>query len=196
MDDFSSRQATVDNGWSLEPGTNTDYSWSQGKLTISIKKANWVGSTWPYGDYLDFAAEAEAQPVGTDYAEYGMVFRVSGQSGARSYYAFGLRTDGKYYVYQNIAGVWMEQDAVAPTASSQIKQGAAKNTLGVIIQGNKISLLINRVLVKSVVDDSVTAAGRVGLFAGSGSSNANSVVAFTKLTILPVAKAKADWGVP
>jgi hypothetical protein len=90
----------------------------------------------------------------------------------------------------------MDQDAVSPTAASQIKQGPAKNTFGVIVQGNKISLLINRVLVKTAVDDNVTTAGRVGLFAGTGSSNANCSVAFTRFTILPVERAKAEWGVP
>ena len=196
MDDFSSRQATLDNGWNLDPGTNVDYTWSPGKLTISVKKANWVGSVWPYVDYLDFAVEGEAQPVGADFAEYGIVFRVSGQSGTRTYYAFGLKSDGRYYLYQYVAGAWMDKDAVSPTAASQIKQGPAKNTFGVIVQGNKISLLINRVLVKTVVDDSITTAGRVGFFAGTGGSNASCSVAFTKLTVLPVERAKAEWGVP
>jgi hypothetical protein len=91
--------------------------------------------------------------------------------------------------------VWMDKDAVAPTTASQIKQGPAKNTLGVIVQGNKISLLINRVLVKTVTDDSVKTSGRAGIFAGTG-DNASTAVAFTKFTVLTVEKAKADWGVP
>jgi hypothetical protein len=195
MDDFSSRQASLDKGWNLDPGTDVDYTWAQGKLTISVKRKLWMGMDWPTGDYLDFAAEAEAQPVGADFADYGMLFRVSGQAGAMNYYAFAVKTDGRYYLYQRVAGVWMDKDAVPPTAASQVKQGPAKNTLGVIVQGNKISLLINRVLMKTVVDDSVKAAGRVGIFA-STVDNVSTSVAFTKLTILTVEKAKADWGVP
>jgi hypothetical protein len=133
--------------------------------------------------------------VGDDFADYGIVFRVSGQSDATSYYSFGLKSDGRYYLYQKVAGAWMDKDAVPPTTASQVKKGPAKNSFGVIVQGNKIALLINRVLVKSVVDDSVTAAGRVGLFAGTG-DNASTAVAFTRFTVLPVERAKAEWGVP
>ncbi len=195
MDDFSSKQATLDKGWNLDPSANVDYTWAPGKLTISVKKKLWMGSDWPDGTYQDFGAEAEAQPVGSDFADYGLVFRVSGQSGSRDYYAFGLKTDGRYFLYQMVGGSWVDKDAVPPTTSSQVKQGAAKNTIGVVVQGNKISLLINRVLVKSVVDDSISAGGNVGLFAGTV-DNASTSVAFTKLTVLPVQRAKSEWGVP
>jgi hypothetical protein len=172
-----------------------DLTWAQGKLTISVKKKQLMGIDTPNGEYLDFAAEVEAQPVGADFADYGMVFRMSGQTGATSYYAFAVKSDGRYYLYQKVAGVWMDKDAVAPTVASQVKKGAAKNTLGVIVQGNKIWLLINRVLVKTLTDDSIKTAGKVGIFAGTG-DNASTAVAFTKFTVLTVEKAKTDWSVP
>jgi hypothetical protein len=195
LDDFSSRQASADKGWNLDPGTNVDCVWSQGKLTVLVKKAHLIGLNWPAGDYLDFAAEVEAQPTGADFAEYGIIFRLSGVAETRTYYAFGIRSDGKYYLYQFVSGAWIDKDAVPITVASQIKQGPTKNTVGVIVQGNKISLLINRVLVKTVTDDSIKTAGRVGVFVGT-QDNTSTSVAFTKYTVLTVEKAKADWGVP
>jgi hypothetical protein len=190
-DDFSSQQDSEDKGWVFDTGDNVDYAWSANKLTVSIKKAQWLGLDWPDGTYDDFGVEVEAQAVGNDYAEYGIILRVSGDSDTRTYYIFGVTTDGKYYMQKKVSGQWADKDP-APSAASQYIKPKAKNTLGVLAQGNKLSLYINRFLVKTVTDDSADS-GHVGVFAGTG-DNDTAQAAFSKFTILTADKAKSEWG--
>jgi len=190
-DDFSSQKASEDKGWVFDTGDYVDYAWSAGKLTLSIKKKQWLGLDWPDGTYDDFGAEVEAQAVGSDYAEYGIVLRVSGDQDTRNYYIFGVNTDGKYYLQKKVDGKWADKDPAPATASQYIKT-KAKNTLAVLAQGNKLYLYINGFMVKSLTDDS-SDSGFVGVFAGTG-ENDLAEVAFNKLTVLTADKAKADWG--
>ena len=190
-DDFSSQKVSEDKGWVFDTGDNVDYAWSAGQLTISIKKKQWLGLNWPDGTYDDFGAEVEAQAVGSDYAEYGIVLRVSGDQDTRTYYIFGVSTDGKYYLQKKVDGKWADQDP-SPVAASQYIKPKAKNTLAVLAQGNKLYLYINGFMVKSLTDDS-SDSGFVGVFAGTG-ENDSAQVSFSKLTILTADKAKADWG--
>jgi hypothetical protein len=64
-DDFSSQTASEDKGLVFDTGDNVDYAWSANKLTISIKKKQWLGLDWPDGTYDDFGVELEAQPSAT-----------------------------------------------------------------------------------------------------------------------------------
>jgi len=192
-EDFASRQAAEDRGWSITTGTNVDYTWSPGKLSVAVKQSNWIGFTWPDGEYADFAVETEAQPANANPCEYGLVFRVSGTSDSRSYYLFGVTSAGKYHLQMKVDGVWADVDPVPDTASSAIKAGQNKNTLGAIVQGSRISLYINRTLVKTLTEDSIADSGAVGIYAGT-MDNPSATVGFTRFTVLTVAKAKADWG--
>jgi hypothetical protein len=188
-DDFSSQQASEDNGWSFKAGDSVDRSWSAKKLIISIKQKQYLGLNWPDGTYDDFGVEVEAQPNSAT-AEYGIAFRISEDK--NNYYVFGITTDGKYYMDKLIDDKWADPSPVNKTASQYIKQGKVKNTLAVLAQGDKISLYINGFGVKTVTDKSL-AEGQVGVFAGSGNSS-SAEVAFSRMTILSVDKAKADFG--
>ncbi len=191
-DDFSSQQASEDKGWVFDTGENVDTAWAPNRFIITLKKKQWLGLSWPDGTYDNFGAEAEAQPTTDEYAEYGIVFRVSGDQDTRSYYTFAVTTDGKYYVQKKMDGQWADIDPVKATASSYIKKGKTRNTLAVLTQDSQISLYINGSLVKTVTDDSITE-GQVGVFVGT-SDNASAEVAFSRLTVLTAEKAKADWG--
>jgi hypothetical protein len=188
-DDFSSQQVSEDNGWSFKAGDNVDRNWSANKLIISIKKKQYLGLNWPDGARDDFGAEVEAQPNSAS-AEYGIAFRISDDK--NSYYVFGITTDGKYYLDKLINDEWADPSPVNKTASQYVKQGKAKNTLAVLAEGSKISLYINGFGVKTITDKSLSE-GTVGVFAGSGNSN-SAEVAFSRMTILSVDKAKADFG--
>jgi hypothetical protein len=190
-DDFLSQTLTVANNWTLETGTDVDYVWSPGKLTVTVKKPSLLGYTWPDGRYTDFAAEVVAQPGSSTAGEYGMVFRVSGTSGTRNYYLYGVTTDGKYFVFAKVNGQWLDADPVPATTSNQIR--AAGNSLGVIAQGNQISLYINRTLVKTFTDNSVTAEGAVGVYAGTDSATSTYAAAFTRYTVMTPDRARAEW---
>lgn len=188
-DDFSSQQASEDKGWSFSTGENVDRNWSANKLIISIKKKQYLGLNWPDGTFDDFGAEVEAQ-ANSSVAEYGIAFRVSEDKD--NYYIFGVTTDGKYYVDKLIKGEWADPSPVNKTASQYVKQGKAKNTLAVLAQGNKLSFYLNGFGVKTVTDDSLDS-GHVGVFAGSGNSD-SAEVAFGRLAILSLEKAKAEFG--
>lgn len=190
-DDFATQKTSEDKGWVFEAGENVDTAWAANKFIVSVKKANWLGLNWPDGKYDNFGAETEGLVTGGSYAEYGLVFRVSGDKDSRNYYIFGVTTDGKYYLQKKVNGQWADQDPVPPTASTYIKP-KAKNTLGVLAQGTKLSLYINGFLVKTVTDSSSTN-GLVGVFAGTG-DNTSAQVTFNRLIVLTADKAQAEWG--
>lgn len=189
-DDFSSQQASEDNGWNFDSTTNTDRAWSANKYTISVKKKGQLGFGTPDGEYSDFGAEIEAQ-ANSAYAQYGIRFRFQGGADNPSYYVFVVTTDGKYYVDKLLNDEWADPSPVPTTASQQITKGKAKNTLGVLAEGSTISLYINRHLVKTFTDDSIDS-GLIGVLAGPG-DNDSAEVTFSRLTILTAEKAKADW---
>lgn len=190
-DDFGSLQITKCNGWGLTPGANEDYTWATNKYTISVKKQNWIGYSYPDREYDNFAAETEAQPISDGYAEYGLILRFSGEENAHSYYVYGANTDGKYFVYKHIAGAWSDVDPVPITSSPVIKQGKNKNTLGVVVQGNALSLYINRTLIRNVTDNAITGKGGVGVFVETG-DNADAAVVFSRMTIYAPDRGKWD----
>lgn len=187
-EDFGSQQAAEDHGWEFTKGDNVDTTWAANKYIISVKRKNYLGFGTPKGQYTDFGAETEAQSTGSGYAEYGLRFRASKDS----YYIFGVTTDGKYYMQKKVNGKWADTDPVPATTSTYVKKGQVKNVIGVLAQGDKISLYINGFLVKTITDDSISS-GLVGVYAGTG-ENTSAQAAFTRLTILTVEKAKADWG--
>ncbi len=193
-DDFGSRQVSECNGWTLATGENVDHTWSANKFTLTIKKKLWLGLNWPTGEYDNFGVETEAQPVGDDYAEYGLSFRIAGAENSRSYYFLGVTTDGKYFMYKRIAGNWSDVDPVKVSFTPAVKPGKNKNLIGVIAQGNTFALYINRVLVNTITDDSLAGKGAVGVIAGTGENNTNTAVAFSRLTILTPDKARVEWG--
>jgi hypothetical protein len=191
-DDFSSQTASEDNGWVFDTGESVDTTWAPNQFIITLKKKQWIGLSWPDGSYDNFGAEAVAQPTTDQYAEYGIVFRVSGDNtDTRSYYTFAVTTDGKYYVQKKVNGKWVDTNPVKMTASSYVKKGQARNTLAVLAQGSQISLYINGSPVKTITDDSITE-GQVGIFIATGDNDSAEVV-FSRLTILTAEKAKADW---
>ena len=186
-DDFSSQQATEDNGWNFDSTTNTDRAWSANRYTISVKKKLQLGYGTPDGEYSDFGAEIEAQ-ANSAYAQYGIRFRIQDVD---NYYVFVVTTDGKYKVDTFLNGEWTDVSPVPTTASQYINKGKTKNTLGVLAEGSTIALYINRHLVKTFSDDSIDS-GLIGVLAASGDNDSAEVI-FSRLTILTAEKAKADW---
>ena len=191
-DDFQSQQVSEDKGWVFEPGENVDTTWSAGRMNIAIKRKNWLGLNWPDGDYDDFGVEIEAQPTTSAYTEYGIAFRVTGPSDARSYYIFGVTTNGKYYLQKKLEGAWADTDPVSATSSQTIKPGQTKNVLRVLARGDQISLYINGSLVNTATDDAISS-GSVGIFAGTG-DNDSAETAFSRVTVLDADQAAASWG--
>ncbi len=193
QDDFSSEQASKDKGWGFGTVGDVDAIWSLNKFTLTVKNKNTVGRRIPtLPSRSDFGVEVEAQPEDNPGTRYGIVFRYGETSNTRSYYLFAVTLDGKYYVHKLVSGKWADIDPVSITPSSFIKPGASKNRLGVLAEGTKISFYINGNLVNTITDDSI-ASGWAGFAAITG-DNPLARVAFSRLTIYTVEKAKTELG--
>ncbi len=191
-DDFASESLSIDKGWGFATGDSADYVWSPNQVTIAVKKSDWIASVWPDGGYYDFAAETEARAIEGSWAEYGLLFRVGGEQNARTYYLFGITTDGTYHVWTKVNGQWSEVDVVSDTESAAIVKGKGSNKIGVIVDGNQIELYINRQLVETIWDDTIKEQGGIGLYVGTG-DNDLARVSFYKLAVMEVDKAREGW---
>jgi hypothetical protein len=191
FDDFGSMQASTAKGWIFGAAGSVNRAWASNRLILSIQDKELVGWNTIRGDYGDFGAETEMQAT-SKYAEYGIIFRKSGdtQSG-RSFYLFGVTTDGRYYLAKSVNDQWAANAPVSMRTSSYVKQGQEKNVLSVLAQGAKISLYINNVLVRTITDSAV-ASGEIGIFADSGSSSQAEVVA-SRFTVFTTEKAASEW---
>ncbi len=179
-EDFASEEQTVAHGWVLDESDNVVFYWSDNLLTIGVYAPQFVGWNTPVGEYTDFEAETLATVVDAEYAEYGLVFRVTGNTDNRSYYAFAVTTDGQYYLQKKVDGKWAEKNLVELTDSSRIRIGD-ENTLMVRVQGATITLYINGSRVNSVSDSSIPR-GRIGLYTATG-DNDFAEVGFSRLSI-------------
>ena len=194
-DNFASRQVSVCNGWELGNGTGSKIDWIDNQLEISVWQSNWVVFTSPFGKYADFGAETVARSLGNELSRYGLVFRLQEQnSDTRSYYFYALQNDGKYMLHKRVNGVWADRALVPLTASSLINPGTAQNTVGVIVRGSTIELYINRNLVKTITDDSITGPGAVGVVAATPPDKDTASAAFTSFRVLTPEQAAAGWG--
>lgn len=189
IEEFGSMQAAEQKGWTFASDQTVQYAWSPAGLAVSLKKKTTTTWNTPGGDYGNFGAELEAEAKGDGYGEYGLVFR----AGDDERYFFGVTTEGRYFLRKMIDGEW----ASAPlnnVASSAIERGKATNRLGVLARGSELAFYINGTSVRTITDKSLTK-GKVGIFAGSGSSVPVEVV-FTRLTVLTLDQATAEWGAP
>ncbi len=192
FDDFGSMQASTAKGWIFGAVGNVNRAWTSNKLILSIQDKELIGWNTLRGDYGDFGVETEMQAT-SKYAEYGIIFRKSGDTQAvRSFYLFGVTTDGRYYLAKLVNGQWAASAPVSTRTSSYIKQGQEKNILSVLAQGTNISLYINNVLIRTITDIAL-ANGEIGIFATSGNSSQAEAVA-SRFIVFTAEKAAAEWG--
>jgi hypothetical protein len=190
MDEFSSKDASLKNGWSTS-GSNATFDWSNDNLVASTSKADLIVWNTPQKFYTDFGAEIEAKPTGSGYIEYGLVFRED-SSTASNFYAFGVNTNGQYFLWKEVDGKYAASDPVSLTTSQYIKKDATSNKLGVVAEGSNLSLYINGFLVRKLTDSSLNR-GHVGVFV-SVQKDVGNKVAFDRFTVYTASQAKAAWG--
>lgn len=192
QDDFSSVETSVQNGWDFAPQESTRYVWSPNQITFSGSEANKGLENVLDGKYQDFAIETEAELTQGASAWLGLVFRYNQNADTADYYDLSVRSDGQYtlWLVQNGAGV---DPALIPIeASNAIHPGRQRNTLGVIAEGDTISIYINRVPVKTIRDNHNQGSGSVGVYAGTRTDPA--MVTFHRFTVLTPEQAHNEWG--
>ena len=194
-DNFASHQVSDCNGWKVGIKGHSEIAQIENRLQLTAKQKNWTVYTYPFGKYNDFGAETVAQALGSALTQYGLVLRIQGQDeGAHSYYYFAIRNDGKYMLHKLIQSKWADRALVPLTDLPLINRGTAQNTLGAIVRGSTIELYINRNLVKTITDDSITGPGAVGVFAATPPDKDTASAAFSSFRVLTAEQAAAGWG--
>lgn len=192
---FNSQRVAACNHWNSGKSGYAVYSWGPNAFTVSVKQPN-GNALYPLmisgREYSDFALETEAQPLDANVYLFGLVFRFGvDKEGKSSYYRFGLVQDGRYALGKRVANEW--QTVVDYTASPAIKTGKNRNILGVIVQGSKISLYVNRTLVKNLTDDTIKGSGYIGGGVANG-TEVPAAASFSRVSVLTPEKAMAEWG--
>lgn len=133
-------------------------------------------------DLDDFLAEVDVRVVHPiPSSGYGLVFRARETS---RLYAFWLSDDRYELIRMDGSGQrWTWLQPLTPSTAIRLEEGAV-NRLGVLAEGDTITLLINDTVVFQTQDDTL-ATGRVGL-AVSTNDVAGIEVAFDNLTVWPL----------
>lgn len=153
--------------WGTAAGEKATLSYHNRAFLIEIDSPDWL--SWSLNqqiaeDQLDtFYLEVDIEQVaGPQDAEYGVVFRfVDGDN----FYAYYLSGHGTFSLWRKVDGEWL---ALIPWSTSQAMttgEGAV-NRLGLLVEGDQMTLFINDVVVGQATDDSLTG-GQLGLIAGS-----------------------------
>lgn len=183
-DDFSSKEKSVELGWTLGTLEASQRVWAPNELDVIVtKRGAWdIALAGPPNN--DFGVEIEAQPEDKQTIQYGIVFRYSFNQDKQNFYLFVISVEGEYSVMKEVDGQWASQDVIPATPSAFIKKGPSKNRLGVLAVGSTISLYINGNLVKTFEDTSHSWGG-AGIFTFCG-NNDTAKVAFSRFTIYTV----------
>jgi hypothetical protein len=188
FDDFSNKQAVIDTGWYLGGNNAFGWTWSPKMLKGYASKGEaWTANGTGQGYYeSDYAIQVQAQPTSAGYVEYGIYFRaISNES--KNYYVFTITTDRKY-AFAEFGKGNNGKDNIPYTTSTHIHTNSA-NTLGVMADGNQISLYINGFQVANLTDVSITRGTMCGLFVRS-SRKERAEAGFSQFTVLTVEQAQ------
>jgi hypothetical protein len=119
-----------------------------------------------YPNITNFYLEANFQTGVCEKTDhFGIIFRVPDISAANQGYFYGIQCDGKYFLKVFVENVMTS--IVYAKVSTAIATGKnAVNRLGIMAEGDELSLYINGVLVKEITDTHFTRGG-LGIFIGS-----------------------------
>lgn len=154
--------ANGDGGFYDDDDENTIITPKNGTLELvsTLKVIGWHGWSMYYDKIDNFYLESTINVVncsGSD--QYGMVFR--GPDYSRGYF-FGLTCGGNYFL-DYLDGKYTP--IVSDTASQFINAGSGQtNRLGVLAQGDQLTLYINDQKVQEVRDSTYTGKGVFGVF--------------------------------
>jgi hypothetical protein len=119
-----------------------------------------------YPNITNFYLEAKFQTGTCEKTDhFGIIFRVPDISAANQGYFYGIQCDGKYFLKVFAENV-MTSIVYAKTSIAIVTGKDSVNRLGIMAEGDKLSLYINGVLVKEINDTHFTRGG-FGIFVGS-----------------------------
>jgi hypothetical protein len=154
----------VDNGtWDVGYTGDTSTYYKGGRLHVSVENANTIA--WSQGSTAvgDFYAEVDTQHAdGSLNNQLGLIFRYVDTD---NFYFFAISSDGYYSLQKLTDNEWSM--LVDWTATPTVETGEGMvNTVGLLVEGNTFTLLINDYIVDEATDDSF-AGGTLALTAGA-----------------------------
>jgi hypothetical protein len=143
--------------------TNTVFENGKMKLTALTDADGW---RLTYPSISNFYLEASFQTLDCEKSDhFGLLFRVPDISAANQGYFYGIQCDGKYFL-KVFSENLMTSIVYAKANSAILTDQSAVNRLGVMAEGDKLTLYVNGVMVKEVIDPHFTRGG-FGIFVGS-----------------------------
>lgn len=149
--------------WKLESDAAARVTVEEGVLRIFITAPNQLAWASAGKDLRDFRLTVEASQVaGPEDNEYGVLVRMQDP---RHFYAFSISGDGYFLVSRFVNGVRQPLGADW-TLSEAIQRGIGTNVLEVLVQGSRLTFIVNGQQLVQVEDDRFSH-GDIGLYAGS-----------------------------
>jgi hypothetical protein len=159
VDEFSSD----DSSWETFYDGETSIFYRNRRLNFAIDVEDTI--IWTAGDHSPRSFYLELDTIHRDGSldnQLGIVFRYQDRD---NFYLFSISSDGYYSLFAQIEDEW--GDIVKWNVSDVIETGdGSRNTLGLLVEGNTYTLLINDYLIATVTDDALTE-GAIGMAAGS-----------------------------
>jgi hypothetical protein len=154
---------TDDGAWDVETNDDVARSVTAGAYRLHVISADTLAwSTTPLSAadfYLEAATIHVAGPLNN---EFGVIFRYQDDD---NFYAYSISSDGYYRLDRKLTGEW--SSLITWTESGAIHTGEQSfNLMGLLVEGESITLLVNDVLLTTVVD-ATFADGGIGPSAGS-----------------------------
>lgn len=160
---FTSEFRRDDGEWSLEVDEDVDHYYQSRQLHLFIDRENWLTiSNSASASAANFLAEVEAtQTAGPEVNEFGLAFRVVD---ADNFYAYFVSGNGYWNLSKFEEGDWITlSDWMASDAIAGLGE---VNRLGVLADGEVITLFVNGEQVGQVTDGSFSEGG-IALLAGT-----------------------------
>ena len=160
---------TTGSNWTLGADSYTRAEVEDGTLLFTgLTTMDGWRLTWP--EIEDFYLEADLNSgdcEGNDH--YGLIFRVPDRHAADEGYLLGFTCDGRYWLRH-----WGDEKMttlIPLTSSTAIVAGAQRNNrMGVMADGNQLTLYANGQKLEEIEDETLTDAGGFGLFVGARKS--------------------------
>lgn len=172
-----------DNGqWTVTADESKTYSYNDRTFRIEVHQPNTF--TWSQSAQTESANMLVETDVtyfsGPEEAEFGLLFRYVDQ---HNFYAYIISSLGTYSLWKQVDGTW--EQLLPWTASEAIVTGTeATNRIGVLADGNEITLVVNDVGVAQTIDNTFSH-GQVGIAVGS-TAETGPIVLFDNLDLWPL----------
>ncbi len=153
-----------DGAWQMDTDENVTHFYARRAFHILLDRADWV--SWSLHTELspaDFLAEVDvARVAGPLDGEYGLIFRSLNDD---NFYFYAINSNGHYSLWKQVDGAWV--NLIDWTESDALNSGAdTLNRLGVLAEGDQITLIANSVGLQQVTDSSFSE-GQIGVAAGT-----------------------------